>query len=102
MPCTALDGAHVPMALTGSRMDCPQAAKCIRSHNHSCPGRLHAVQVRGFRMGQKWVGIGCAAQLACILLFNALTVVFNRYMQRASRRWHGSPGLHGRPFDLFL
>ena len=29
------------------------------------------------------MGIGCVAQLGCILLFNALTVVFNRYMQRA-------------------
>ena len=47
-------------------------------------------------MGQKWVGIGCAAQLGCILLFNALTVVFNRYMQRAWRRWHGNPELNGR------
>ena len=45
--------------------------------------RLRAAQVRGFRKGQRWVGIGCAAQLVCILLFNALTIVFNRYMQRA-------------------
>jgi len=29
------------------------------------------------------VGIGCAAQLVCIFVFNALTVVYNRYMQRA-------------------
>ncbi|KAK9836042.1 hypothetical protein WJX81_008449 [Elliptochloris bilobata] len=44
-----------------------------------------ALDVRGFRRGQRWVGIGCAAQLACILLFNALTVVFNRYMQPFER-----------------
>lgn len=84
-------------------MKCPQAGKCVRSHRLCPPGCAHAVQVRGFRMGQKWVGIGCAAQLACILLFNALTVVFNRYMQRAWRRWHGSPDSIGRPpmVDLF-